>query len=116
MITNILRAPSEIVGRQLTSVVFILDYLQFIFDGPCLPALTRPTFHKDDEVISSGPGYCDALCSQIGVPVRSVGVQENHLTIAFVSGAQIKVSLCEGDYTGPEAINYIGESRNWLVV
>jgi hypothetical protein len=33
----------EIVGRQLTSVTFVQDYIQLAFDGLGLTAYTQPT-------------------------------------------------------------------------
>jgi hypothetical protein len=33
---------SVLLGRQLSAVEFVQDYLQLRFDGPCLTAITHP--------------------------------------------------------------------------
>ena len=110
------RALSELIGRQLTAVVFIHDYLQFTFDGPCLTAISVPTVQLEDLVLARGQqGYCDALCAQIGVTVCKIGMDGQLLEIGFSNGAILRFSLADSDYTGPEAINYQAEDRGLLV-
>lgn len=108
---------SEIVGRVLTSVVFIHDYIQFVFDGPCLTTLTLPSILTTDGELRHGErGYCDCLCSQIGAQVKTTCSSSEEVKITFGNDVAIAVSLREEDYTGPEAINYVGDDGNLIVV
>ena len=110
------RTLSAVIGRRLTAVVFIHDYLQFDFDGPCLTALNVPTIQRDDVLLARGQnGYCDAVCAQIGVTVGKIGMAGQQLEIRFANGAIVRISLAESDYTGPEAINYVAEDGSVLV-
>jgi hypothetical protein len=112
----LVRTLSELVGRPLTSVVFIHDYLQFVFDGPTLTALTIPTFQSGERSLARAqPGYCDAVCALIEVLVEKIEVNGQQLEIGFANGAVLQISLAESEYTGPEAINYTGENGNGIV-
>jgi len=99
---------AEIVGRCLSSVEFVHDYIQFRFDGPCLTAITSPVLSTENGRVTDGdPGYRDGLCSEIGIKVASVWVAHDELRIEFASSSAISVSLRDKDYLGPEAINYL---------
>ena len=101
------RRLQRIVGRSLTSVVFIHDYIQFIFDGPILTTLTLPRLDHAGIVVSQHcAGYCDGLCSQIGLTVSSACVTSEGVSIQFENQAELSVSLLPADYVGPEAINF----------
>lgn len=55
----------EIIGRQLSSVEFVQDYVQFRFDGPCLTAITPPVFTKASDVpLPGSAGYRDEPAGQ----------------------------------------------------
>lgn len=110
------RSLGEIVGRPLTSVVFIHDYIQFIFHGPCLTTLTLPSAQSAEVRLEPRQrGYYDALCSQISIPVEAVHVTQEEVKIVFATQVALIVSLRAEDYTGPEAINYNGEDGSWIV-
>ncbi len=40
---------TELVSRDLSSVEFVQDYIQFRFDGPCLTTLTLPSVQVENE-------------------------------------------------------------------
>ena len=108
---------NEIIGRPMSSVEFVQDYIQFRFDGPCLTTLTLPSLKRPGEVVGAADqGYRDDLCSQIGIQVEMVEVSDTELIVRFMNSVAIIVSLRDEHYTGPEAINYVGENGVWIVV
>jgi hypothetical protein len=73
-----------VVGRSLSSVVFIHDYIHSIFNGPTLTALTLPEFARAGNPLKPRQsGYCDALCSQIGKVVKNVDVTRQRTNRPF---------------------------------
>ena len=108
----------EIVGRQLSSVTFVQDYIQFAFDGPGLTTYTLPTVSFRRQSLKWGEtGYRDALCAQIAHIVQQVEVDEQRVSLLFDNGAAISVSLLDEDYVGPEALMFsLDRDRRWVVV
>jgi hypothetical protein len=107
----------ELVGRSLSSVTFVMDYIQFGFDGSRLTAYTLPAVsRKSVNLIWGQPGYRDALCEQIGSRVASTGVNKQSVAITFDTGATISVSLRGDDYCGPEALEFsLEKDCIWVV-
>jgi hypothetical protein len=110
-------ALEKIVGRALSSVTFVADYVQFAFDGPVLTAHTLPTVNLGSQHLEWGQlGYRDALCRQIGRRVGRVEVNDEHVSVAFDEGAAISISLLDKNYTGPEALQFsLNQERMWVV-
>ncbi len=108
---------NELVGRELGSVVFVRDYVQFSFDGPCLTALILPVFMTAAGAVFPGTaGWRDGLCSAIGIPVASVRFTDGEdLCIEFANSRCIVIPLREQDYIGPEAINYHADDGTLVV-
>ncbi len=102
------RGLPEIKNEFLSSVEFVMDYIQLRFYGSTLTALTLPEVHEGGIVYRiNEPGYRDALCHRIGLVVRDVEIhEEENLTIHFVDGSSIRVSLREEDRLGPESATY----------
>ena len=110
-------AMGELIGRDLASIQFVRDYIQFGFDGPCLTTLTLPSLRLARTTITSGDQcYADHLRSEIGSKVSSVAVGSDELVITFASGSALVVSLRDEDYRGPEAINYANDNGPLFVV
>jgi len=108
---------SELIGRDLSSVEFVQDYMQFHFDGSHLSTLTLPSVRTEFGILILGQlGYRDALCELIGKNVTAVSVTSEELSVFFNNGESITVSLRDNDYRGPEAINYIAANGEWTVV
>lgn len=108
----------ELIGRQVSSVEFVQDYLQLRFDGPTIN-VTNPLTVKANgtEITSWNSGFRDLLCGQITKIVRDVNCEAGKaLTIRFNDDSQIAVSLLTEDYTSPEAIYAHGfKNDKWLV-
>ncbi len=109
---------SQIKGRVLSSVEFVLDYVQLRFDGPTLTAYTRPSLSFEQRTVSWGQeGYRDALCARIGVKVENTSIVEgNDLAIYFADSAVLKVSLRDEDYRSVEAVYFVAEDGSFWVL
>jgi hypothetical protein len=102
------QALSRIVGKQLSAVVFVLDYLQLQFDGPTLTLFTSVAVHSNDGgvVDDHAIGWRDALCGQITHVVRTVRLGDGELVVEFINGSAISASLRPEDYSSAEAVQF----------
>ncbi len=97
---------AQLIGRELSSIEFVRDYVQLRFDGITF-TVTNP-LQVDDAYGSASfgsHGFCDRVCALIGVPVTDVHlIEDAALTVVFRNAATITVSLRPEDYTTPEAV------------
>lgn len=108
----------SVVGEQLNAVTFVMDYVQFHFNGPGLTAYNHPAVEfRGVRTQFPEPGSRDALCSLIEQDVESVEDRERvHIRLAFRSGHVLIVPLDDGSYIGPEAATFSDPSRKGLLV
>lgn len=99
------KTPNDLVGRNLSSVEFVQDYLQLRFDGPCLTVNAPLTVEAGGSKVRFGsPGFCDVLCNEIGKAVTRVEVSpSDRLVIVLEGEATVAVSLREDEQVSPEA-------------
>lgn len=72
----------RLVGEQLSSVIFVQDYLQLDFDGKRLTLNVWPTVVRSEERISFGDaGYRDTLCGLIATTVTETSETETLITL-----------------------------------
>ena len=111
------RGLERIVGEFMSSVEFVMDYVQLSFCGSTLTSFVSPQVHDRDQTLREDePGYRDALCSLIGTVVSSTEVREEDiLRITFADNRSITVSLRAEDAAGPECANFISASGRWWV-
>jgi hypothetical protein len=103
-------AISQLKSRTLSSVEFLIDYLQLRFDGPCLTAYTYPIIEHSAGQLSFGElGFRDRLCEQIGVRVADARATEAAVILRLDSGVVISISMRGADQTGPEALQFTAE-------
>ena len=108
----------EIVGKQLSSVTFVMDYLQLHFDQPpTINAYTPVTVVCGGMAIVSGDDqFRNRLCDQITKIVKSVVIKdEEEFVITFEDGSGISISLKPSDYGFPEALYYIGRNQGMVI-
>ena len=108
-----------LIDEQLSSVTFVMDYVQLRFNGPCLTVYTIIQKIAKDELAKAWgePGFRDALCNLIMRTLKQAHVESNeYLSLTFDDGSVWSVSLRDEDYCGPEAIYYTDEQRELIYV
>ncbi|MEV6860639.1 hypothetical protein AB0M44_06515 [Streptosporangium subroseum] len=92
-----------LVGEEMSSVIFVRDYVQLDFNGPRLSLFSWPQIAVDSEVRLMGdPGYRDALCSLIGHTVLTVTEgADTGLVIGFGPGSVV-INPEPSQLEGPE--------------
>jgi hypothetical protein len=92
-----------LLGEKLSTVAFVMDYLQIDFDGNGFNLDVWPVVTiNGHEYRHADTDYRNKLCSLIAKVVRQVEVVENEqLTIWFENGDQLAVSL---DLNNPELV------------
>ena len=90
----------RVVGRDVSSICFVRDYVQVCFDEFVLTCYTLPTVRmtETDSPLRLGtPAYRDKLCEFIGKFVRSVAEKpDEELAIGFDDGSPVGRSKSPG--------------------
>ena len=107
----------RLVGRELSSVEFVQDYVQLRFEGPSLTAITWPTIRVGQEISEvNSNGYRDKLCGLIRQTVRStLLIVDKEIRIEFDDGTLLLISLAPEDYCAAEAAILTVSPREWDV-
>jgi hypothetical protein len=103
----------DLVGEQLNAVTFVMDYVQFHFNGAILSALTNPILEHDKvRVRFPEPGSRDALCSLIETDVASVKVYAgDRIEVRMKQGHKLLIPLDPASYVGPEAATFVPREK-----
>jgi hypothetical protein len=98
----------RLVGEFMSSVEFVMDYLQLRFSDASLTAYRLPDVISDDFTLRPAEtGYRDALCGLIGVTVESTKVVEGEtLSITFTGGKSLVIPLSNADGSCPETVEF----------
>ena len=97
----------DLKNKTLTSVVFILDYLQFQFDSEVLTFLEYPKILLQENKLSFDDiEYQHKMCKLIGSPIINVVFDDNDSFYLIFEDVKICSSLKEEDYTSPEMMIY----------
>jgi len=101
--------PEGLVGEELNGVCFVMDYVEFHFNGPILRALGPVTVRaRFGQAAFPGPGSCEALCELIGGVVREVKIRDDQeIVLSFIDGEELRLSLAEKDRIGPESAHFV---------
>lgn len=98
---------SDLVGRVLTAVSFVQDYVELHLDGPILRSLADPTIVVGgQEYDFPGVGSRDALCSLIGDAVEWTTDGEARLTVSFSGGGVVSIPR-SSSVAGPEVAHLV---------
>jgi hypothetical protein len=102
------RGLDIIIGEFMSSVEFVMDYIQLHFNGSTLTAYTCPDVHIAINTIRpTESGYRDTLCNLIGATVERTEIRENDcLRIIFTESRVITISLRPEDAVGPESVEF----------
>ena len=103
--------------EPLSQVVFIHDYLQFVFQEDILTIYNRAEVQMGGKTIEQGgTGFCDALVALIGRRIVSVsGQAAEPLIVALDNGARFVVRSVAAAARGPEAWQFTSPNRPLLV-
>lgn len=103
----------QLVGREVSSIEFVRDYVQLRFDGPCLSAYTLPVVQTPDRVLSpSSEGYAEALIGFIGKRMETAESREGErIQCRFSDGVSFAISLRSEDYRAAEAAMLTTEEK-----
>jgi hypothetical protein len=112
------RALNGIVGEQLSSVTFVMDYWQLSFDGDVLTVYSAVAVRGQGWSVSDRDDqFRNRLCERIGhIVVATEFYAGDCIVFRFDDGGTVEVSLREHDYHGPEAINFRPRDTNQLYV
>jgi hypothetical protein len=108
----------HVVGRRLSGVTFVMDYVQLQFDPPpTINALTPITVRSGGQTAVSGDeSFRNLLCEQIPKAVADVSLVDGEaLTLSLEDGSTISLSLRHEDYVCPEAVNIYGSDNLCIV-
>lgn len=111
----------QLVGEDLSGIVFVRDYLQLQFNPP--PQINVYSSH----VVVSADGrsakfgeeaFANLALSLIGKFVQEVKVDEQSFRILFADAApfDILILLRPEHYQGPEAMDFQGRDHQWAVL
>jgi hypothetical protein len=104
-----------LVGKRLSMVVFVADYVQFEFGGPRLTALVWPRVQTSGGVKrAADPGYRDALCSLIFRTVTDVSEDSDQGLVVRFDSEALTINPEPGELQGPE-IALLGEDDFLMV-
>ncbi|QUL56754.1 hypothetical protein KDC22_09865 [Paenibacillus tritici] len=108
---------SEVSGKEMSSVVFISDYIQLIFEEDyketmIFTAFTLPTIRAGSSFyIRSDISYCNILCSLINQTVTEIDIEEGiAITLLFQSNIALEISLKREANGGQEAAMFSSEN------
>jgi hypothetical protein len=95
-------------GEELNIVSFVMDYVEFHFNGPVLRALTNPRIETaKGKFIFPREGSRDALCSLIGKTVKSIDVNDGvSAELVFETGEKLSIPLDLESQIRPEAMHW----------
>ena len=106
------RTIASLVGEELNAVSFVIDYVEFHFNGPVLRALVPPQLETASGLVRfPNPGSRDALCGLIGATVLGVAVNEDHhIQLTLSKGQRLVIPLDDPAQASPEAATFQGEA------
>lgn len=110
----------QLVGEDLSGVVFVRDYLQLQFNPPAQLSVYSASVvvNVKGTVAKFGEApFANLILSLIGSAVSAVRVVEGQsFRVAFADGSMIEISLRPDDCAGPEAISFQGRGGRSAVV
>jgi hypothetical protein len=112
--TNMNNNPLEnLKYKQITAIVFVLDYLQIQFDSAVLTFLEYPKVEINDVVFSFGEvEYRNRLCDLIGVTISDFSYIEDEQFGLLLKDSKIYCSLNPLEYNAPEKVIFNDGNKN----
>src|SRR5262245_3599366 len=103
----------SLIGEPCNAVSFVMDYVEFHFNGQVIRALTAPSVERGSEqFVFPQSGSRDALCDLIEDTVAGVRVSDDiAVDLRFVSGAKLSIPLGQEQRIGPEALHFMKDGQ-----
>jgi hypothetical protein len=107
-----------LVGEKMSSVEFVMDYVQLRFASATLTCVTLPALAIAGRRWSWGDsGYNDQLIGRIDHRVKAVSIKHgDSITITLDDDSVIQISLKDNDYVTAEAARFQSVSGAWWVL
>ncbi len=104
---------ASLLGEPMNAVSFVMDYVEFHFNGQVVRALSSPAVQiGSTRTTFPDAGSRDALCSLIGDAVAEIEVdEESSLRLLFTSGARLSVPLDSAHRVGAEALHFMKDGQ-----
>ncbi|MGO9589211.1 MAG: hypothetical protein ACLP3K_04085 [Candidatus Acidiferrales bacterium] len=118
-IRRIVSPLQAVVGEYLSSVNFVMDYLQLDFSGYGFTMNSWPTLTIENRTLAHADGgYKDALCSLIGETATEVDEYwDTGLRLRFKNGSSIDLSLrVERDFPSPEVAIFHNPTNGFAII
>ena len=109
----------QLLGEDLSGIVFVRDYLQLQFNPP--PQINVYSSHvvvlADGRSAKFGEeAFAILALNLIGKFVKEVKVDEKSFRILFADASEILISLRPEHYQGPEAVDFQGRDSQWAAL
>lgn len=106
---------AQLIGRQLSSIEFVQNYVQLRFNGITLTVIALP--HVVVRRFTYEPqmrDYRNMLCSLIGHTILNFAfVEDVKLEFELSDDTSLVISLKEEDYIAAEAVIFTSDSQEW---
>lgn len=114
-VSNLGEALNRLAGQALTSITFIMDYLQITFDGGRITVVSEPSlFDRDTSFFWDSPGFSNALRTQIGIQLKVAEVDEKRVIFRFENGRYLSIPLA-AEPERPEHLIFEDETgKTWV--
>ena len=111
---------NELIGEQLSSVIFVQDYLQIDFDGNRITLFVWPAVYSNGRYWKiSDKEFRNEICGLIAKIVKATQFHEKELLeLTFADDTKISIPLNEDnpEINGPEILNYTNVNQEWVVI
>jgi hypothetical protein len=96
-----------LVASELSAVCFVMDYVEFHFNGPVVRSLSSPVVIEGGERHAfPNHGSRDALCGLIGRSVAEALDEPDQLLLRFAGGAALQIPKRDPE-AGAEVAHFI---------
>lgn len=109
----------SIVGEYLSSIIFVIDYLQIGFSDYRFNMYSWPVVFIGNQTFTyANSGYKDAICSLIGETLTEIEEYlDKGLTLGFKNASSIVLPLrVAKDFPGPEVAEFHGPNNKFLII
>ena len=102
-----MQGVGDLLGKEISGVAFVRDYVEFHFDGPILRSISDPYVTIGEATYRfSKAGSREALCRVIGSTVESLELVEGeHFEFSTSNGCRIRIALDAANQKHGEAMH-----------